>query len=121
MLIEFRTYNIKKNEKDNFLKWFEEKSMPIMKQLNMHIIDHKFENNDFIWIRIFQDKMEQESQYKAFFESNEWKNELKDEAYSMINSINVQLFELNSLNKLNIKDLTGKFLEEYVPPGRKVN
>jgi len=120
MLIEFRTYNIKENEKDNFLKWFEEKSMPIMKQLNMHIIDHKFENNDFIWIRIFQDKKEQALQYKAFFESNEWKNQLKEEAYSMINSINVQLFELNSLSKLDIDDFTGQFLEEYVPPGRKV-
>ncbi|PZC41056.1 MAG: NIPSNAP protein [Chloroflexi bacterium] len=121
MLIEFRTYAIKPIEKDNFLYWFEKKSLPMMKSLNMHIIDYKFEKDNFIWIRTFQDTKEQAIQYKAFFESDRWNNELKDEAYSMINSINVQLFELNNFtNNLNVEQISGKLLNEYVPPGRKV-
>tara|TARA_Y100001970_G_scaffold16755_1_gene18881 strand:+ start:21296 stop:21661 length:366 start_codon:yes stop_codon:yes gene_type:complete len=121
MLIEFRTYRIKDGETKNFMNWFENKSMPLMQQLNMHIIDYKFDGNDFIWIRLFQDSDEQKQQYQAFFESEEWINNLKDEAYSMIDSIKVRLFSLdNTQRAIDVNTVSGKFLEEFIPPGRKV-
>ena len=121
MLIEFRTYKIKDDQIKNFMNWFENKSMPLMQQLNMHIIDYKFDNNDFIWIRLFQDTEEQKKQYQAFFESDQWIHELKDEAYSMIDAIKVRLFSLeNDKGTMDVNSISGKFLEEFIPPGRKV-
>ena len=121
MLVEFRTYKIKEGQKDNWKNWFENKSIPLMISMNMHIIDYQFDNNDFIWIRLFENADEQKRQYEAFFESEQWTNELKDEAYNMIDSIKVKLFSLNDTkNTLDVKSISGNFLEEYVPPGRKV-
>ena len=121
MLIEFRTYKIKDDQIDNWINWFENKSIPLMKQLNMHILDYQFDGTDFIWIRLFQDAEEQKNQYQAFFESKEWVHELKDEAYGMIDSIKVRLFQLDNVEgSMNVESISGKFLEEFIPPGRKV-
>ena len=39
----------------------------------------------------------------------------------MIDSIKVRLFQLDNVEgSMNVESISGKFLEEFIPPGRKV-
>ena len=73
MLAQIRTYTINKGEIDNFLKEFQAVAIPMHEKGGIPIIACWADRaqNEFIWVRRFEDQADREQKLKAFRESPE--------------------------------------------------
>lgn len=96
MIVEVRTYRIKPGRRDEFIKFFETRSIPALRSHGMKILGPllDLENpNKFVWLRSFPSLEERDRMKNDFYESDLWKNELESIAMPMIDSYDFTLCE----------------------------
>jgi len=73
MLAQIRTYTINRGEMDNFLKEFQAVVIPMHEKVGIPIVATWVNRaqNEFIWVRRFEDQADRERKLKAFQESPE--------------------------------------------------
>ena len=73
MLAQIRTYTINRGEMDNFLKEFQAVVMPMHEKVGIPIIASWVDRgqNEFIWVRRFEDQADRERKLAAFRDSPE--------------------------------------------------
>jgi NIPSNAP len=96
MIVEVRSYRIKPGHRDEFIRFFETRSIPALRDHGMKIAGPflDLENpNKFVWLRYFPSLDERDRMKKAFYEGDLWKNELEAIAMPMLESYDVILCE----------------------------
>jgi hypothetical protein len=99
MIVEVRSYRIKPGRRDEFIEFFETRSIPALREHGMKIMGPliDLENpNKFVWLRSFPSLGEREQMKNAFYEGALWKNELEAIAMPMLESYDVILCETSS-------------------------
>jgi hypothetical protein len=87
MIVEVRTYKTKPGLRDEFITFFETRSIPALQSKGMRVLGPliDLENPDvFIWLRAFPSLEERDRMKSAFYEGEEWKNELEAIAMPML-------------------------------------
>lgn len=121
MLIELRIYTAKPGRRDDFVRWFHERSIPAMEAAGMRILAEREESGTdrFVWLRSFADEEERRRQYEAFFLGPAWLGGLREEAYEMLQHVDVHTMRLEGHATPEAwGDLAGELIAELVPPGR---
>ena len=121
MLIELRIYTAKPGRRDDFVRWFHERSIPAMEAAGMRILGEREEpgTDRFVWLRSFADEEERRRQYEAFFRGPAWLGGLREEAYEMLQHVDVHTMRLEGHATPEAwSDLAGELIPELVPPGR---
>jgi hypothetical protein len=96
MIVEVRTYKIKPGRRDEFLEFFETRSIPALRSHGMNILGPlvDLESSDkFVFLRAFPSLEARDAMKTAFYEGELWKNELEAIAMPMIDSYEVVLTE----------------------------
>ena len=96
MIVEVRSYRIKPGRREEFIRFFETRSITALRAHGMRILGPllDLENpNKFVWMRIFPSLDERERMRTAFYEGELWKNELEAIAMPMLESYDVILCE----------------------------
>ena len=96
MIVEVRTYKIKPGRRDEFIRFFESRSVPALRAHGMDILGPllDLENPDtFVFLRSFPSLETREEMKSAFYDGPVWKNELQAIAMPMIDSYSVALTE----------------------------
>jgi len=99
MIVEVRTYKIQPGRRDEFIKFFETRAVPAQNSHGMKILGPllDLENPDtFVWLRSFPSLDERDRMKDAFYEGEEWKNELEAIAMPMLESYTVVLCETSA-------------------------
>ena len=99
MIVEVRSYRVKPGRREEFIQFFETRSMPALRSHGMRVVGPllDLENpNKFVWLRIFPSLDERERMKAAFYEGELWKNELESIAMPMIESYDVILCETSA-------------------------
>ena len=96
MIVEVRSYRIKPGHREEFINFFETRSIPALRAHGMQILGPllDLENpNKFVWLRSFPSLAERDQMKNAFYEGELWKNELESIAMPMLESYDVILCE----------------------------
>ena len=96
MIVEVRSYRIKPGKRAEFIKMFETRSVPALREYGMKIVGPLLdvENpNKFVFLRSFPSIEDREPMKEAFYSSDIWKNELESIAMPLIDSYDVILCE----------------------------
>ena len=96
MIVEVRTYKIKPGRRDEFIKFFETRSIPALQSHGMTVLGPllDLENSDkFVFLRGFPSLEARDAMKAAFYEGDLWKNELEAIAMPMLDSYEVVLTE----------------------------
>ena len=96
MIVEVRAYRIKPGRREEFIQFFETRSVPALQSNGMKVIGPMIdvENpNKFVFLRGFPSLEERERMRDAFYGGELWKNELEAIAMPMIESYDVILCE----------------------------
>jgi NIPSNAP len=99
VIVEVRSYRIKPGRRAEFIKFFEERSIPALRSHGMKVLGPllDLENpNKFVWLRSFPSLEERERMKNDFYEGALWKNELEAIAMPMLESYDVILCETSS-------------------------
>lgn len=99
MIVEVRSYRIKPGRRDEFIQFFETRSIPALRSHGMKILGPllDLENpNKFVFLRSFPSLAERERMKNAFYDGDLWKNELESIAMPMIDSYDVILCETSA-------------------------
>jgi hypothetical protein len=121
MLIELRIYTAKPGRRDDFVRWFHARSIPAMEAAGMRMFGERPEpgGDRFVWLRAFADEEERRRQYDAFFLGEAWLGGLRDEAYEMLERVDVHTMSLEGrATAEGWRDLDAKLVPELIPPGR---
>jgi hypothetical protein len=96
MIVEVRSYRIKPGRREEFIRFFETRSIPALRSHGMKIMGPllDLENpNKFVWMRSFPSLEAREQMKNAFYEGDLWKKELEAIAMPMLESYDVILCE----------------------------
>ena len=96
MIVEVRTYKIKPGLRDDFIRFFETRSVPALQSHGMKVLGPlvDLESSDkFVFLRAFPSLEARDAMKNAFYEGPLWKNELESIAMPMIESYEVVLTE----------------------------
>jgi|SRR6266850_395643 len=96
MIVEVRSYRIKPGRREEFLRFFQTRSIPALRAHGMKVLGPliDLENpNKFVWLRMFPSLAERERMKDAFYGGELWKNELEAIAMPMLESYDVILCE----------------------------
>ena len=96
MIVEVRSYRIKPGNRAEFIKLFETRAVPALREYGMKIVGPMLdvENpNKFVFLRSFPSLEERERMKDAFYGGEIWKNELEAIAMPLIDSYDVILCE----------------------------
>ena len=96
MIVEVRRYRIKPGRREEFLEFFNTRSVPALKAHGMAVFGPlvDLENpNAFVWLRGFPSLEARDEMKSAFYEGDLWKNELEAIAMPMLESYDVHLTE----------------------------
>src|SRR5260370_9232320 len=96
MIVEVRSYRIKPGRREEFIKFFETRSIPALRSHGMKILGPllDLENpNKFVWLRSFPSLDERAQMKNAFYEGELLKNELKPIPIPILGSYDVILCE----------------------------
>jgi hypothetical protein len=102
-IVEIRMYKIKPGMRDQFVRFFEDKTLDPQHEVGMRILGQfrSLEDDDtFVWVRAFADQEERNRQTAAFYGGELWRGELSEEAMSMIESTEVLVVEPTRRSKL---------------------
>lgn len=103
MLLEIRRYSIQPGRRDEFVAWFESTVLPAMEAKGMRILGQFVSTEDpdaFIYLRSFSDQEERDRQYRAFYESSEWLDGMREQALAMETGYRVEVVRPTSASKL---------------------
>ncbi len=79
MFFELREYRAKPGERENWVKFMEEKIIPLQVSKGMVVVGSfvgEEEDDLYIWIRRFDSEESREQLYAAVYESDIWKNDI---------------------------------------------
>jgi len=96
MIVEVRRYRIKPGKRDEFIRFFETRSVPALLDHGMKVMGPLIdvENpNAFVFLRGFPSLEAREQMKDAFYGGKLWKDELEAIAMPMIESYDVVLTE----------------------------
>ena len=96
MIVEVRTYRITPGKREEFIEFFEQRSVPALQSHGMKIVGPfaDLENpNKFMFIRAFQSMEDLHRMKEEFYEGKLWKEELEGIAMPMLESYDVMLCE----------------------------
>jgi len=96
MIVEVRRYRIKPGKRDEFIRFFENRSVPALLDHGMKVMGPLIdvENpNAFVFLRGFPSLEAREQMKDAFYGGKLWKDELEAIAMPMIESYDVVLTE----------------------------
>ena len=99
MIVEVRSYRIKPGRREEFLEFFETRSIPALRAHGMQVMGPliDLENpNKFVWLRSFSSLEERDRMRDEFYNGDLWKNELEAIAMPMLESYDVILCETSS-------------------------
>ena len=94
MIVEVRSYRIKPGRREEFIEFFESRSIPALRAGGMKVFGPllDLENpNKFVWLRMFPTLEAREQMRDAFYGGELWKNELEAIAMPMLESYDVIL------------------------------
>lgn len=94
MLVEIRRYTIKPGLRSRFVSWFEEEVIPAMEANGMRILGSFTSEDDpdvFFYLRGYTDDEERQRVSRAFYESAEWLDGMKEKALAMESGYHVDL------------------------------
>ncbi len=121
MLLELRIYTAKPGRRADFVRWFHARSIPAMEAAGMRILGERAETGTrrFIWLRSFADEEERRRQYDAFFLGAAWLGGLREEAYEMLDHVDVHTMRIDGHATPEAwRELAAELIPELVPPGR---
>ncbi|HEU4795639.1 MAG TPA: NIPSNAP family protein [Pyrinomonadaceae bacterium] len=96
MIVEVRSYRIKPGKRDEFIKLFESRAIPALREYGMPVVGPMLdvENpNKFVFLRSFPSLEERDRMKDAFYGSELWKKELEPLAMPLLDSYDVILCE----------------------------
>ena len=96
MIVEVRRYRIKPGKRDEFIKFFETRSIPALRDYGMRVLGPlvDVENpNAFVFLRAFPSLEARDSMKDAFYGSDLWTKELEAILMPLIDSYDVTLTE----------------------------
>ena len=96
MIVEVRSYRIKPGKRDEFIRLFEARAVPVQREYGMKIVGPLLdvENpNKFVFLRSFPSLEDRDRMKDAFYGGKEWKNELEAIAMPLLDSYDVILCE----------------------------
>jgi hypothetical protein len=96
MILEVRSYRIKPGRRDEFIKLFETRAVPALREYGMKVVGPLLdvENpNKFVFLRSFPSLEERDRMRDAFYGGELWKNELEGLAMPLLDSYDVILCE----------------------------
>jgi hypothetical protein len=96
MIVEVRAYRIKPGHRDEFIKLFESRAIPALREYGMKVVGPLIdvENpNKFVFLRSFPSLEERDQMKDAFYGGPLWKNELEELAMPLLESYDVILCE----------------------------
>ena len=96
MIVEVRRYRIKPGRRDEFIRFFETRSIPALLDHGMGVLGPLIdvENpNAFVFLRSFPSLEARDEMKDAFYGGRLWKEELEEIAMPMIDSYDVILTE----------------------------
>jgi hypothetical protein len=96
MIVEVRSYRIKPGRRDDFIKLFESRAIPALREYGMKVVGPMLdvENpNKFVFLRSFPSLEERDRMKDAFYGGELWKNELEGLAMPLLDSYDVILCE----------------------------
>jgi len=96
MIVEVRSYRIKSGKRDEFIRLFEARAVPVQREYGMKIVGPLLdvENpNKFVFLRSFPSLEDRDRMKDAFYGGEEWKNELEAIAMPLLDSYDVILCE----------------------------
>jgi hypothetical protein len=99
VIVEVRSYRIKPDRREEFIRLFETRAVPAQRALGMQILGPllDLENpNKFVFLRSFPSLDERERMRDAFYGGELWKNELEAIAMPMLDSYDVILCETST-------------------------
>ena len=99
MIVEVRRYRIKPGKRDEFIKFFESRSIPALRDFGMPVLGPLLdvENpNAFVFLRSFPSLDQREPIKDKFYGSDLWKNELESILMPMIDSYDCVLTETSA-------------------------
>jgi hypothetical protein len=99
MIVEVRSYRIKPNKRDEFIRLFETRAIAAQRSYGMKIVGPLLdvENpNKFVFLRSFPSLEERDRMKDDFYEGPIWKNELEAIAMPMLDSYDVILCETSA-------------------------
>jgi NIPSNAP len=106
MIVEVRTYKVKRGLRDDFLDFFAKRSIPALRAHGMRVVGPLLDLEDpdvFIWLRIFPSLEERDRMKSAFYDGPVWKDELEAIAMPMLESYSAAVTSVpeNFENDLN--------------------
>ena len=99
MIVEVRSYRIKPGRREEFIKLFETRGIPALREYGMKIIGPflDVENpNKFVFLRSFPSLEERERMKNAFYGSELWEQQLEPIAMPLLDSYDVILCETSA-------------------------
>ncbi len=87
MFFELRQYRTKPGQRENWVKFMEEKIIPFQISQGMVVLGSfvgQEEDDLFVWIRRFESEEERQQLYGAVYESDYWKTEINPHVPNMI-------------------------------------
>lgn len=96
MIIEVRTYRIKPGRRAEFIRLFETRSVPAMREHGMQVLGPLLDVENpqrFVFLRSFPSLEEREPIKESFYGGDLWKHELEAIMMPLIDSYDVTLCE----------------------------
>ena len=96
MIVEVRSYRIKPGRRDDFIKLFESRAIPALREYGMKVVGPMLdvENpNKFVFLRSFPSLEERDRMKDAFYGGELWRTELEGLAMPLLDSYDVILCE----------------------------
>ena len=106
MFFELREYRIKDGKRDRWVALMEEQIIPFQVSKGMVFVGSFValdEPDLYIWIRRFESEEEKEQQYKAVYESEFWKTEIKPQVEEMFDRERMRITRIEPTTKSIIR------------------
>ena len=106
MLFELRQYRTKPGQRDNWVRFMEEKIIPFQVSQGMVVVGSFVgdeEDDLYVWIRRFDDDAQRAQLYAAVYESDFWKNEIAPHVGDMLDRSRTVVTRLNPTGKSVIR------------------
>jgi hypothetical protein len=102
MFFELREYRIRDGKRNRWVKLMEEEIIPFQVSKGIVVIASfvaKDEPDLYVWIRRFESEEEAERLYKAVYESDFWKKEIKPQADEMLDRERMRVVRIEATPK----------------------
>lgn len=87
MFFELREYHIKPGQRERWVRFMEEVIIPYQVSKGMVVVGSFVGQEDetlYVWLRRFESEAQREQLYKAVYETDTWKNEIKPQVDEML-------------------------------------